>query len=358
MYMHIRLTQRMECSRGQNLRIKLTAFGVAAILISVLIGVLNYPVFGVYKQMLIGAFGSLYSLHYVLIKTVPLVICALGVTFAYRMKFWNIGAEGQLMMGAFAATGIALFWNDYPKPVVLLMMAVSAMLAGACWILVPAIFKIAYGVNETILTLMLNYVATEWIAYLQYSRWKDKNALGFPKIATFKDVAILPDLLGIHLGFYIMLLILLVAFIIFRFTKLGFKMRIIGESKETANYLGIRKNRIMFGMVALSGAICGLCGMIQVSGVEHSLNTNISNNVGFSAILIAWLSDLNPIAILVVSFIFAGISEGASYLQTVFQIPQDIAIIIQGIILFCMTGSEFFTKYSIHFEKFGKEAAK
>ena len=357
--MQIRLNERMECSRGENLRIKMLALLAAFVIISILITILGFPIFGIYQQMIIGAFGSLYSLQYVLIKTVPLTLCALGVTYAYRMKFWNIGAEGQLMMGAFAATGVALFYNQFSKPVVLLLMIAASCIMGALWILVPAIFKIRFGVNETILTLMLNYVASQWLAYLQYSAWKDPKAFGFAKIATFGDEAILPDIFGIHLGFYITLLILIVTFIIFKYTKLGFKMRIIGESPDTANYLGISKNRIMFGMVALSGAICGFCGMVQVSGVEHTLNTSVSNNVGFSAILIAWLAGLDPVLILVISFLFAGLTEGAGYLQTVFQISQDIAIIIQGIVLFCVTGSEFFTRYTVSIVKTkGRETAK
>lgn len=355
--MHIRLSEKLECSWKERIYIKVVSMIIALVCISLLLGILNYPVFGVYKQMLIGAFGSTYSFRYVLIKTVPLALCGIGVTYAYRMKFWNIGAEGQLMMGAFAATGIALYYNHFPKVIVLLLMIGASVVAGAAWILIPAVFKIRFGVNETILTLMLNYIASQWIAYLQYSAWKDPKALGFPKIPTFDEKAILPDMFGIHLGFYIMLLLLFITHILYRYTRLGFKMKIIGESSDTADYLGINKGRIMFGMVALSGAMCGLCGMIQVSGVEHSLNTSVSNNVGFSAILVAWLSGLNPIAILLVSFLFAGLTEGASYLQTVFQIPQDIATIMQGVILFCVIGSEFFTKYAVKIEKTGKERA-
>lgn len=344
--MQVRLTERMECTKKQAIQIRILSIAAAVVIISIMLEIMGYPAYSVYKQMIIGAFGSAYSLRYVLIKSVPLVLCAIGVTYAYRMKFWNIGTEGQIMMGAFAATGIALFYNDFPKPMVLLIMAGASMLAGAVWIFVPAVFKLRFSVNETILTLMLNYVAEKWIAFLQYSAWKDKKAFGFAKIATFEDKAILPTFLGLHLGFYITLVIVFITYVIYRHTKLGFKMNIIGESADTASYLGIKKNRIMYGMVAISGAICGLCGMFQVSGVEHTLNTGISGGVGFSAILVAWLSGLNPIAIPVVAFIFAGLSEGANYLQTVFQIPQDIATIIQGIILFCVIASEFFTKYN------------
>ncbi len=349
--MRVRLTEKMECGRRETIKIKLVSVAAAFVLISVLLGIMNYPVFGVYKQMAIGAFGSLYSFQYVLIKTVPLALCATGVTYAYRMKFWNIGTEGQIMMGAFAASGVALFYNDFPKPIVLLMMAAAGMAAGIVWIMIPAIFRIRFSVNETILTLMFNYVAEQWLAYLQYSRWKDPKAFGFAKIATFGNEAILPSLFGIHIGFYITVAIVAATFIIYKYTNLGFKMSIIGESSDTANYLGLKKNKIMYGMVAVSGAMCGLCGMFQVSGVEHTLNTSVSNGVGFSAILVAWLSGLHPIVILGVSFLFAGLTEGAGYLQTVFQIPQDIATIIQGIILFCIIGSEFFTRYHVSLER-------
>ncbi len=355
--MQVRLTEKMECTKKTYIKIKILSLVTAILVISILISILGYPVIGIYKQMAIGAFGSLYSLRYVLIKTVPLALCAIGVTFAYRMKFWNIGAEGQLMMGASAATGVALFYNQHSKPATLLVMAFAAIMAGAIWIVIPAIFKIFLNVNETILTLMLNYVAMQWVTYLQYSRWKDPKAFGFTKIATFEKKALLPNLFGIHIGFYVMLVVVIIAFVIFKYTKIGFKMKIIGESSATAKYLGLKKNKIMFGMVALSGAICGLCGMIQVSGVEQTLHTNVGNNVGFSAILIAWLSGLHPIAIVMVSFLFAGLTEGAGYLQTVFQIPQDIAIIIQGIVLFCVTGGEFFTKFSVRFLWKRKELA-
>lgn len=357
--MPFRITEKMECSGRDRLKIKLAALVVAFAAVSILILALGYPVFSVYQQMIIGSLGSLYSFQYVLIKMVPLALAGIGAAFAYRMKFWNIGTEGQIMMGAFAAAGIGLFCNHYSRPVNLILMALAAMGMGAVWILIPAVFKIHFGVNETILTLMLNYVASKWITYLQYQAWKDPMAFGFTKIANLDDNAVLPEIGGIHIGFLIMLIAAVLAFILFRYSKLGFKMKIIGESPETAKYLGLKTNRIMFGMVALSGAICGLTGMIQVAGVEHTLNTSISNGVGFSAILVAWLGELHPLFILIAAFLFAALSEGASYLQTAFQIPADIATIIQGIVLFAIIGSDFFTKYRlerIHKDENGAKA--
>ena len=353
--MQVRLTEKMECSKKQGILIKVISVVVAIVIISIMLEIMGYPAVAVYSQMMIGAFGSSYSVNYVLVKTVPLALCAIAVSYAYRMKFWNIGTEGQIMMGAFAATGVALFYNDFPRPVVLILMALASMICGAIWILFPAVFKIRFSVNETILTLMLNYVASKWIMYLQYSAWKDPKAFGFAKIATFGKEATLPSLFGIHIGFYIMILIVILTYVLYKYTKLGFKMNIIGESSDTASYLGLKKSKIMYGMVAISGALCGLCGMFQVSGVEHTLNTSITGGVGFSAILVAWLSGLNPFVILVVSFIFAALSEGANYLQTAFQIPQDIATIIQGIVLFCVIASEFFTKYNLSVAKKGEK---
>ena len=345
--MRILVTERMEVTKGVRLLSVLGGIVLAFAIISGVLGAKGFPVLEVWARLVTGAFGSGYSLRSTLIRAVPLAITATGILFAFRMKFWNIGGEGQILMGAFAATGFALFCPNLPKPVLLTVMLLAGFAAGGAWSFLAGWLKHRRGLNETIVTLMLNYVALQWVTFLQYRLWRDKTGLNFPKIPIFGDSAILPDFLGIHLGFWIMIAIVLLTTVVFFSTKTGFKMRIIGESPETARYLKIRTGPILLGMVFLSGGICGIAGMIQASAVNNTLNVSIAGGAGFTAIIIAWLSALNPPLCLVVSVLFAGLIEGASSIQMAFQIPETVASLMQGIILFCVIACDFFTRYSI-----------
>jgi general nucleoside transport system permease protein len=323
------------------------ALAAAVFIISCMLQIEGYPVGAVWLKLIQGGFGSLYALHSTFIRTVPLAIASIGILFAFKMKFWNIGGEGQILMGAFAATGFALFCPSLPRPVLLLLMFTAGFAGGGLWATVASVLKVRRGMNETIVTLMLNYIALQWVTFLQYNLWRDKSGLNFPKIPLFSDNAILPDFLGIHLGFWIMLLIVIGTALFFRYTKEGFKMQIIGESLETARYLRINSRRMMLIMIFVSGGLCGITGMIQASAVNNTLNIGITDGVGFTAIIVAWLSGLNPYASLAVSFVFAGLTEGASSIQTAFRIPETVATLMEGIILFCVIAVDFYNKYSV-----------
>jgi simple sugar transport system permease protein len=267
------------------------------------------------------------------------------------MQFWNIGGEGQIAMGAFAASYFALYMNDMPKPVMLLVMILAGMLAGGIWALIPAFFKAQWGTNETIVTLMMNYIALKWITFLQYGPWKDPKSLGFPKIANFPENAILPELLGVHIGWVFALIMVVAIYIFIGHTKKGYEIAVIGESMNTARYAGINIKKTILIAIMLSGGLCGLVGMIQASAVNNTLSVEITGGVGFTAIITAYLSALNAPVILIVSVLFAALLEGGSYIQTVFGIPQSAAEILQGIILFFVLGSEFFVRYKFAFAK-------
>jgi general nucleoside transport system permease protein len=327
------------------------ALVAAASIISCLLHIEGYPVAAVWFKLFQGGFGSLYAIHSTCIRTVPLAITATGILFAFKMKFWNIGGEGQILMGAFAATGFALFCPALPRPVLLLLMFAAGFAGGGLWATAASLLKVRRGLNETIVTLMLNYVALQWVTFLQYSLWRDKSGLNFPKIPVFADNAILPDFLGIHLGFWIMLLIVAGTALFFRYTKTGFRMQIIGESLETARYLRIDSRRMLIGMIFVSGGLCGITGMIQASAVNNTLNIGITGGVGFTAIIVAWLSSLNAFTSLAVSFLFAGLTEGASSIQTAFRIPETIATLMEGIILFCVIAVDFYNKYNVRLVK-------
>ncbi|MDF2591763.1 MAG: rbsC [Clostridia bacterium] len=345
MPMTIRAIKKSEPSRLKAATIRIGAIILALITSSIFILLLDLNPANVYMKMVQGAFGTAYRARETIIKAIPLVITSLGIAIAFRMQFWNIGGEGQIAMGAFAASFVALNMSDMSKPILLLLMILAAMLVGGLWALIPAFFKAQWGTNETIVTLMMNYIGLKWIMYLQYGPWRDPNSLGFPKIANFTENAILPKLMGVHIGWIFALLLVAAVYIFLNHTKKGYEIAVIGESINTARYAGINIKRTILIAILLSGGLCGLVGMIQASGVNSTLSVEVTGGVGYTAIITAWLASLSAPVILVVSILFAALLEGGSYIQTVFGIPESAALILQGIILFFVLGSEFFVQY-------------
>jgi simple sugar transport system permease protein len=341
----IRAIKKSEPSRIKAAAIRIGAIILALIASSFFILLLDLNPANVYLKMLQGAFGTAYRARETIVKAIPLVITSLGIAIAFRMQFWNIGGEGQIAMGAFAASFVALQMSYLPKPILLLLMIFAGMLAGGLWALIPAFFKAQWETNETIVTLMMNYIALKWIMYLQYGPWKDPKSMGFPKIASFTYNAILPRLFGIHIGWAIALLLVVAIYIFLNHTKKGYEIAVIGESINTARYAGINIKRTILIAILLSGGLCGLVGMIQASAVNNTLSVEVTGGVGYTAIITAWLASLSAPVILFVSILFAALVEGGSYIQTAFGIPQSAALILQGIILFFVLGSEFFVRY-------------
>lgn len=335
-------------SIGIHLAAVLSAFIVSGIIIYIFTG--NDPL-SVYGKMLEGAFGSLYRFNEVIIKAVPLIITSLGIGVAFKMKFWNIGGEGQICMGAFGASLIAFGFPELPSLILLPLMAIGGMMGGALWGLIPALFKAQWKTNETIITLMLNYIAIKFITYLQFGPWKDPKAIGFPKIANFETSAILPKVLGIHVGWIIAGILIIIMYVFMNHSKLGYEVAVIGESENTARYAGINIKRTIIIVMLISGGLCGLTGMIQASAVSNNLSIDVAGGVGYTAIITTWLAGLSAPLILVVSLLFAALVQGASYIQTAFNIPSSMAQMLQGIILFFVLGSQFFIQYRVITQK-------
>ncbi|NLK34882.1 MAG: ABC transporter permease [Gracilibacteraceae bacterium] len=347
--MTIRAIKKSEPGRMKAALIRIGAMILALAASSLFILLLRLNPIDVYLKMVQGAFGTAYRVKETIVKTIPLVITSLGIGIAFKMQFWNIGGEGQIAMGAFAASYFALYMNDMPKPVLLLVMILASMLAGGLWALIPAFFKAQWGTNETIVTLMMNYIALKWVMFLQYGPWRDPNSLGFPKIANFPENAVLPKLLGVHIGWVFALILVVAVYIFINHTKKGYEIAVIGESINTARYAGINIKKTILIAIMLRGGLCGLVGMIQASAVNYTLSVEITGGVGYTAIITAWLAALSAPLILIVSFLFAALLEGGSYIQTVFGIPQSAAEILQGLILFFVLGSEFFVRYKFVF---------
>lgn len=344
----IRFIKRPEVSKTESTIIRIASIVLALLLFAVFIyaSTGQNPV-AVYLSMVKGAFGSRYRFNEVIIKTVPLVIASLGIAIAFKMKFWNIGADGQIIMGAFAASFVALRYPNLPRPLLLIVMAAAGTIGGGLWALIPAFFKAQWKTNETIITLMLNYVALKFVTYLQYGPWKDPKAIGFPKIPNFVDAAVLPKFLGIHIGWVVAIILVIIMYILMNHSKLGYEVAVIGESEKTAQYGGINIKKTIITALLISGGLCGLTGMIQASAVSNTLSVEVSGGLGYTAIITTWLSGLSAPFIVVASFLFAALLQGGAYIQTAFNIPASMAQMLQGVILFFVLGSEFFIQYKM-----------
>lgn len=349
----IRIAMRETLSTKRKIIMRLLPVFFAILCSMIVLAFMRLNPFEVYGNIFAGCFGTFYRFKQVIYKAVPLTILSLGCCVAFKMKFWNIGAEGQFYMGAFAATWAYTLFPSAPAPVLLTLMAFFALLLGGLFALIPAVLKIKWGTSETLVTLMLNYVAQKWVSYLKYSYlpWRDPNGGGSPKILTFSDNGILPNVFGIHAGWVIALLMVLAMYFVLKKTKFGYEVSVIGESFDTARYAGINVPRTIIIAVVLSGGLCALAGMIQASAIEHSLTDNMSNGMGFTAVITTWLSQLDPLISLIVSFAFSVLLQGGSYLQTSMGVPASMGTIIQTLIIFFVLGSEFFVRYKLVFDR-------
>ena len=347
----IKMSARTDCSAKEASFIRGGAIVLALITVSFFIMILGHNPFSVYASMIEGAFGTGYRISETIRKSIPLIITSLGIAAAFRLKFWNIGAEGQIMMGAMGATFCALTFPDMPSWILLPMMGAASIICGGIWGAIPAYFRAKWRTNETIFTLMMNYVALKWLTYLQYGPWKDPAALGFPKIPQFSHNAVLPQIFGIHIGWIIALILIILMHYFINNTKRGYEISVVGGSENTGRYAGMNVKKIIVYTIFLSGGICGLCGMIEASGIQRTLSIDITHGTGYTAIITSWLAALKAPVIPVVCILFAAMIQGGTFIQMAFQIPQSAAQILQGTILFFVLGSEFFIRYRVSLMK-------
>jgi simple sugar transport system permease protein len=346
-----KLVKRVNISKRKKMSIRIIAILLALVTASIFILILGHNPFKVYSTMISGALGSAYRRKDTLTIAIPLIITSLGIMVAFKMKFWNIGAEGQILMGAFTASFVALNFSHLPKPIVIILMIIAGIIGGGLWALIPALLKVNFDTNETIITLMLNYIAIKWITYLQFGPWKDPNSLGFPEIAPFEKSALLPKVFGIHIGWIIAIVLAIVLYIFLNHSKKGYEISVVGESVDTAKYAGMNVKKIIVMSLFISGGICGLVGMIQASGVNRTLSMDVSSGYGYTAIITTWLSGLKTSTIIPVSLLFATMIKGGSYIQTAYQIPHSVSDVLQSMILFFVLGSELFINYKIVLKK-------
>ena len=283
-------------------------------------------------------------------ESVLLLLLAVGLVPAYRMRFWNIGAEGQILMGGAASAAVMIYLGDkMPAGASLILILVLSMIAGMIWGLIPAIFKARFNTNETLFTLMMNYTAMQLITYfiVYWENPKGSNTVGVINQAT--KAGWFPKVFGFQyfLNVLIVVIVTVVMTVYMKYTRQGYELAVVGESANTARYAGINVRKVIIRTMMISGAICGLAGAIIVSGASHTISTSTAGGRGFTAIIVAWMSKFNPLTMIIVSVFLVFMQQGSIQIATQFGLNENASSIITGILLFFLIGCEFFVNYSL-----------
>ena len=313
----------------------------------------------VYAAMIDGAFGTARK-TWITFQNMSVLLCiSLAVTPAFRMRFWNIGAEGQTLAGCLATAACMILLADkVPGWFMICTMILASIAAGAVWGLIPAIFKAKWNTNETLFTLMMNYVATQLVAYFVILWEVPKGAGKIGIINQSSELGWLPQLFGSKylLSIVVVAIVTVLMYLYLNYTKHGYEIAVVGESERTARYVGIKVEKVIIRTMALSGAVCGLAGLLLVGGINHTVTTSIVGGRGFTAVMVSWLAKFDPIIMIFTSLLLVFLERGASEISTDFGLNQSFSDIITGIILFFIIGCEFFINYKISFHKAaGKE---
>ena len=352
--MNIRIIKRSDMPKRQEIIIR-----IAAVLMSIVFAGLILVIFGlnplkIFATIIKGSLGTEIRIQQTIIRAIPLTITALGIIVAFKMKFWNIGAEGQILMGCVASAAMMIYaGNALPTGLLLVLMFVCSFIAGGIWGIIPAFFKARWNTNETLFTLMLNYVAMQVVTFciVYWENPAGSNSVGIINAPT--RAGWLPQLFGLDYGWNlaIVLLLTVLMFIYMKRTKHGYEIAVVGESENTARYAGINVGKVIVRTVGISGGIAGIAGFILVSGSSHTISTSTAGGRGFTAIIVAWLAKFNVWAMAVIAFLLVFMQQGAIQIATQYNLNENASEVITGIILFFVIGCEFFINYKLEFRK-------
>ncbi len=353
----VKLEPRLETPRWLSWATTIGSVILALLITAVILVWVGADPVRSFRAIYLAAFGDSYVFSDTLVKATPLILTSLACLIAFRMRLWNIGAEGQFYLGAWGATLIveAVLGKDASPWIFIPLMLISGFLFGALWGFIPGILKARFNVNEIITTLMLNYIALYWVAFWVFGSWSER---GFQMTPMFPREAWLPRLMDysslfkpfsgmtVHLGFLFAVLAAAGVWYLLSRTRFGYEIRLIGDNPNAAKYAGVNIGAMIVFVFMLSGGLAGIAGMSEVTGVVHRLQDRISPGYGFTAIIIAWLSKLNPWAVIPVSIIFGGLLIGSREIQ-----PSGLARLLQGILLFTLISSEVLNRYRIKVER-------
>ena len=312
----------------------------------------------VFESIFSGAIGVNGVNVMPLLQSTAILLCiSLAVTPAFKMKFWNIGAEGQVLMGGLAAAACMItLRGKVPNGLLILLIFITGVIAGILWAVIPAFFKAQWGTNETLFTLMMNYAAMQIVSFFVI-KWE--NPLNSGKVGIinqrgeYKQAGWLPEIFGVDylLNIIIVIAVMVLMWVYLKYSKQGFEISVVGESENTARYVGINVKKVIIRTMAISGAICGLAGVLLVAGTHHTIAANTVGGNGFTAVMVSWLAKFNPFIMAGVSFFIAFLEKGAGGLATNTVLNSSFADIIIGILLFFIIGCEFFLNYKVVFNK-------
>ena len=362
----IRIAKRDSMPLWQSVLIRVISIVLALVVCGVIIYLLvKVNPLEVYKSMVEGAFGAFKEDYkffnrrtWITIRDTMMLLCiAVGLAPAFKMRFWNIGAEGQILVGGIATAACMIYLKNLPPILLFICMVFASLLAGALWSLLPAIFKAKWNTNETLFTLMMNYVAIQLTSFF-VALWENpfgSNTVGIIN-PTGKE-GWFPPVFGLDylMNVIVVMTITVGMFIYLKYSKQGYEISVVGDSENTARYAGINVKKVIVRTMLISGAICGLSGFVAVSGASHTISVNTAGGKGFTAIIVAWLAKFNTFAMILISLLLVFLDKGAIEIASKYDLNDYVASMITGIILFFILGSEFFVNYRMIFRSKEKE---
>lgn len=345
--LHLRIIKRQDPLGWRSCLVIFGALALALFLSALLLALRGTPPLEGILVLFKGAFGSRWAIEDCLIKAIPIFLCSLGVAIAFRLQIWNIGAEGQFCLGAIGATWMALSFPNQPAWLLLPAMIAMAAIAGGLWGFIPALLRQKMQTNEIIVSLMMNYIAILILDYLVYGVWKDPTSFGFPMTPAFSDAAIVGKIgaTSVNWGLFHCMVLALIVWIFFSFTKTGYELKASGDNVKAARYAGLPYTKQVFLVMILSGALAGWAGFLEASATVNRLQPSIMVGYGYTAIVVAWLASLNPFYIGIASFLLAGLRVGVENLQLDLQVPAAFGGIMEGFILLTVLAGGFFISY-------------
>ena len=349
-------------SKKHEWAIRLGSILIALVVCAVITTVLTHlnPL-AVYASMWNGSFGSERKIWALLKELSILLMISVALAPAFKMKFWNLGGGGQVMAGVLATTTCMITMaGKVPSGVIILVSLVAALAAGALWAFIPAFCKAKWNTNETLFTLMMNYVATQLVAYFIIIWESPKGSGKIGIINPNSEAGWLPVIGGKQYLLVVLVAIVVTVFmfIYLKYSKQGYELSVVGESQNTARYVGINVGKVIIRTLVLCGLICGLAGWLLVAGTDHTMTTTLEAGRGFLGVMVAWLAHFNPIGMVLSGLLMVFMSRGGGEISTAFGLNNSFGDILTGVILFFVIGSEFFINYQIHFRKsHRKEAA-
>jgi len=349
----LRMSKRDNITKTKAWTIRLIAIALSLIVCAlVIVFITNDNPIQVYLGIIDGAIGKKRRMWVTIREIMTLLIIAVGLTPAFKMRFWNIGAEGQILMGGAATAAVMIYFgNSMPNWLLLLIIFAASSIAGMLWGVLPAVFKAYYNTNETLFTLMLNYVAMQIVTFciVFWENPAGSNTVGIINGATRKGW--FQEIFGMQYGLNIIVVLIMTVgvYLYMRHSKQGYEIAVVGESQNTAKYAGINVKKVIIRTMMISGGICGLAGSIIVSGASHTISTSTADGRGFTAIIVAWMSKFNPIAMLAVSAFLVFMQQGSIQIASQYGLNENASDIITGVLLFFLIGCEFFINYKVEF---------